>query len=157
MDIDFAAPADLAAMADLLGELFVLESDFTPRRDRQLKALAWLLDHPDHGRLFVLREGAEVIGMANALIHVSTAEGGPVLVLEDVIVAAGHRGQGLGRQLVEHVLAWARAAGHSRVTLLADRENAAALRFYRSLGFEESAMVVRRFRLDEAKQGGGPL
>ncbi|MBI5901570.1 MAG: GNAT family N-acetyltransferase [Rhodocyclales bacterium] len=134
-------------MADLLGQLFALESDFTPRREKQRVALAWLLDHPDRGRLFVLRDGATVVGMANALINVSTAEGGPVLVLEDVILAESHRGQGHGRRLVEHVLAWARGAGLARVTLLADRDNAAALRFYQTLGFEESAMVVRRRRL----------
>jgi GNAT superfamily N-acetyltransferase len=147
MEIGFASAADLDAMAGLLGELFALESDFTPHGEKQRAALAWLLDHPDHGRLFVLRDGAAVVGMANALINVSTAEGGPVLVLEDVIVAAAHRGRGHGRRLVEHVLAWAAAEGMRRVTLLADRDNAAALRFYRTLGFEESAMVVRRKRL----------
>ncbi|MBK7766077.1 MAG: GNAT family N-acetyltransferase [Sulfuritalea sp.] len=48
------------------------------------------------------------VGMAgNALISISTAEGGPVLILEDVIVGAGHRGGGHGRRLVEHVLRWA--------------------------------------------------
>jgi GNAT superfamily N-acetyltransferase len=70
-----------------------------------------------------------------------------VLILEDVIVAASHRGGGRGRRLIEHVLAWAAAEGMSRVTLLADRDNASALRFYRTLGFEESAMVVRRRQL----------
>ncbi|MBI5109100.1 MAG: GNAT family N-acetyltransferase [Rhodocyclales bacterium] len=144
MQTGFAGQADLDAMADLLGELFALETDFTPDRARQRAALRWILDHPDHGRLFVLRDGDAVVGMANALIQVSTAEGGPVLVLEDVIVAASHRGRGQGRRLVEHVLAWARDTGLSRVTLLADRDNAAALRFYQALGFEESAMVVRR-------------
>ena len=147
MEIDFATAAELDVMADLLGELFALESDFAPQRDKQLAALAWLLEHPAHGRLFVLRDGDAVVGMANALISISTAEGGPVLVLEDVIIAAGHRGGGHGRRLVTHVLAWAAAAGMSRVTLLADRDNAAALRFYKTLGFEESAMVVRRFRM----------
>ena len=144
---DFAADADIDAMADLLHELFTLESDFRPQRKKQLAALRWILDHPDHGRLFVLREAGRVIGMANALISISTAEGGPVLILEDVIVAAGHRGGGHGRCLVEHVMAWAATEGMSRVTLLADRDNASALRFYRTLGFEESAMVVRRRRL----------
>ena len=141
---DFAADADIDAMADLLHELFTLESDFRPQREKQLAALRWILDHPDHGRLFVLRDAGRVIGMANALISISTAEGGPVLILEDVIVAASHRGGGHGRRLVEHVLAWAAAEGMSRVTLLADRDNASALRFYRTLDFEESAMVVRR-------------
>lgn len=148
---DFAADTDIDAMADLLHELFTLESDFRPQREKQLAALRWILDHPDHGRLFVLRDAGRVIGMANALISISTAEGGPVLILEDVIVAASHRGAGHGRRLIEHVLAWAAAEGMSRVTLLADRDNIAALRFYRMLGFDESAMVVRRRRLGPSR------
>ena len=147
MQIDFATAADLDAMAGLLGELFALEADFKPDRARQLAALRWILDHPAHGRLFVARDGGRVVGMANALVSISTAEGGPVLILEDVILAASHRGGGHGRRLVEHVLAWARSQGMSRATLLADRDNAAALAFYERLGFAESAMAVRRRRL----------
>ncbi|MCK9388245.1 MAG: GNAT family N-acetyltransferase [Sulfuritalea sp.] len=145
--IEFAGADDIEAMADLLYELFTLESDFQPQRAKQLAALRWILDHPAHGRLFVARDGGQVVGMANALVSVSTAEGGPVLILEDVILAASHRGGGHGRQLVEHVLAWAKNEGMPRVTLLADQDNAAALDFYEQLGFEKSAMVVRRKRL----------
>ena len=47
---DFAADTDIDAMADLLHELFTLESDFRPQRKKQLAALSWILDHPDHGR-----------------------------------------------------------------------------------------------------------
>ena len=155
MEIGFATRADLGAMADLLGELFALEGEFAPRREKQLAALELLLDDADHGRLFVLRDGGRVVGMANALIHVSTAEGGPVLLLEDVIVAATHRGRGHGRRLVEHVLDWARESGLSRATLLADRDNRPALDFYRRLGFEESAMVVRRLRLQARSRRAG--
>lgn len=142
--IDFATAADLPALADLLGELFRLESDFQPVRDKQLAGLRLILDQPALGRLFVLRVDGRVAGMANALITVSTAEGAPVLLLEDVIVAAEFRGGGHGRALVEHVVAWARGAGMARVTLLADQANAAALAFYRRLGFDASAMVVLR-------------
>ena len=142
--VEFATAADLPAMADLLHELFTLESDFTPQRERQLCGLALILAEPSIGRLFVLRVDGEVAGMANALISVSTASGTRVLLLEDVIVAGAHRGRGFGRRLVEHVCAWARDQGMSRVTLLADRDNAAALDFYRRLGFTDSAMVVRR-------------
>lgn len=150
MQIEFAGSADLDAMAGLLGELFALEADFAPDRAKQLAALRWILDHPAHGRLFVLRDGDKVAGMANALVSVSTAEGGPVLILEDVILAAEHRGGGHGRRLVEHVLGWAHSQGMSRVTLLADKDNQAALDFYRRLGFEESALVVRRCRTRKA-------
>lgn len=144
VNIDFAGAADLKAMADLLAELFTLESDFVPERDKQLAGLRLILDDRSIGRLFVLRVDGRVAGMANALLTVSTAEGRRVVLLEDVIVGAAHRGRGLGRALVEHVVAWARAEGLPRVTLLADRDNAAALAFYQRLGFASSAMRVLR-------------
>jgi GNAT superfamily N-acetyltransferase len=142
--ITFATEADLPAMADLLYELFTLESDFKPERKKQIAGLKLILDTPQIGRLFVLRVDGRVVGMANALITVSTAQGAPVLLLEDVIVSRAARGGGLGRRLVEHVCDWASAQGMSRVTLLADKDNAPALAFYDRLGFESSAMVVRR-------------
>lgn len=142
--IDFATAADLDAMADLLYELFTLESDFQPEREKQLRGLRLILDDPQIGRLFVVRVDGEIAGMANALITVSTAEGCRVLILEDVIVRAKFRGQQLGRRLIEHILDWARASGLPRVTLLADKDNAGALAFYEKLGFERSAMTVLR-------------
>lgn len=144
ISVGAAMPDDLEALADLLAELFLLESDFSPDRAKQLAALRHILDNPALGRLFVLRANGEVAGMANALITVSTAEGGPVLLLEDVILKRAYRGAGLGRRLVEHVLAWAAEAGMTRVTLLADKDNAAAVDFYRRLGFESSSMRVLR-------------
>jgi GNAT superfamily N-acetyltransferase len=144
VEIDFATAADLPQLADLLAELFALESDFAPERDKQLRGLHLILDEPALGRLFVLRVDGRVAGMANALITVSTSEGGKVLLLEDVIVSREHRGGGLGRMLVEHVLDWARGQGMTRATLLADRDNTPALDFYRRLGFEGSHMTVLR-------------
>ncbi len=131
-------------MDDLLHELFTLESDFQPRRDQQLRGLQQILAAPALGRLFVVRADGRVIGMANALISVSTALGSAVALLEDVIVQREYRGRGLGRRLVEQVCAWAKSQGMVRVTLLADKDNSAALAFYETLGFAPSAMVVRR-------------
>ncbi len=142
--IDQATEEDLPHLADLLAELFALESDFAPDREKQLRGLRLILDNPHLGRLFVLRVGGRVAGMANALITVSTSEGRRVLLLEDVIVGREHRGGGLGRRLVEHVLQWAKEQGMTRVTLLADRDNHPALDFYRRLGFETSNMTVLR-------------
>lgn len=146
--IEEAGHDDLEAMADLLAELFALERDFSPRRDKQLAGLRLILERPDLGRLFVLRVAGKVAGMANALITVSTAEGGRVLLLEDVIVGREYRGGGRGRGLVEHVLEWAANQGMTRVTLLADRANMPALGFYERLGFETSNMTVLRRILD---------
>jgi GNAT superfamily N-acetyltransferase len=151
IEIGFATTEDLPQLADLLAELFTLESDFKPEREKQLRGLRLILDNPELGRLFVLRDGERVLGMANALITVSTAEGGYVLLLEDVIVRSEHRGDGLGKMLVEHVLTWAKAEGMTRVTLLTDRGNTGALDFYRKLGFEDSSMVVMRYNTIKGK------
>ena len=145
-EIAQAETGDLGQLADLLAELFTLENDFRPDREKQLRGLHLILDNPALGRLFVLRDRGRVAGMANLLFTVSTAEGSRVAVLEDVILRNEYRGKGLGRRLVEHVLAWAGRAGMARVTLLADRDNKAALGFYRELGFDPSAMAVLRKR-----------
>ena len=142
--IDPASVDDLDAMADLLYELFTLESDFKPEREKQLRGLRLILEHPEIGQLLVLRVDGRAAGMANALITVSTAEGRKVVLLEDVIVNAAYRGQKLGRLLVEHIFDWAAQNGLPRVTLLADKDNAPALAFYERLGFETSAMRVLR-------------
>lgn len=142
--IDLASADDLEPMADLLAELFTLESDFKPERHKQLAGLRLILDTPAIGQLFVLRVDGKVAGMANALFTVSTAEGRRVVLLEDLIINAAHRGAGLGRKLIDHILTWSTAKGLPRVTLLADKDNVSALAFYERLGFEYSAMRVLR-------------
>ena len=147
IQIEFATAADLPYMADLLAELFTLESDFQPDREKQISGLRTILDEPELGKLFVLRVDGKVAGMANALFTISTAEGGRALLLEDVIVNRDYRGRGFGRQLVEYVLNWAKLRGIVRITLLADRENKPALDFYHRLGFGDSNMTVLRKKL----------
>ena len=61
-----------------------------------------------------------------------------------MIVNADYRGRGVGRALVEHVLAWAILEDMLRVTLLADCDNHAALAFYEKLDFCRSNMSVLR-------------
>jgi len=131
----------------MLAELFTLESDFQPDPAKQLRGLRTILDEPELGKLFVLRVEGKVAGMANALITISTAEGARALLLEDVIVRREYRGRGLGKQLIEHVLNWAKQRGMERVTLLADRDNRPALDFYSKQGFEPSHMTVMRRKL----------
>ncbi|MDD4912817.1 MAG: GNAT family N-acetyltransferase [Sideroxydans sp.] len=143
-DIEFATEEDLPQLADLLAELFALESDFQPDREKQMRGLRLILNDPAIGRLFVLRVDGKVTGMANALITISTAEGGPVVLLEDIIISGTYRGMGLGRRLFDHVVAWAKGQGMTRVTLLADGDNRSALAFYDNLEFELSNMVVLR-------------
>ena len=147
LQITEAEPSDIPALTLLLAQLFSMEEDFRPNGARQANGLKSIIGNRQAGRIFVLRNHDRIIGMANALFTISTAEGGPVILLEDVIVAEGYRHKGLGQTLVQHVLDWARENGFLRVTLLADRDNAPALQFYEKLGFLPSAMSVFRHSL----------
>lgn len=51
-------------------------------------------------------------------------------------VLPGHRRQGIGRQLLEHLAAQARVAGHVRLSLSVEHDNQ-ALQLYRRIGFQE--------------------
>lgn len=135
---------DLPALVGLLDQLFAQEAEFRPEPELQRRGLAMILADKRRGRILVLEEDGAVAAMVNLLESVSTALGGKVLTLEDVVVDKARRGRGLGSRLVAHALDWARAEGYLRVTLLTDRDNAGAIAFYRGLGFAESTMVPLR-------------
>lgn len=63
-------------------------------------------------------------------------------------VAPDHRGEGLGRALVEAAERWLAARGVPKVQLMVRAGNEAALGFYDRLGYESSDVVVLARRLD---------
>ncbi|MEW6488523.1 MAG: GNAT family N-acetyltransferase [Thermodesulfobacteriota bacterium] len=141
-----ARPSDLEALVALLGDLFSLEADFTPDPERQRRGLMLLLDGSEDRRVFVADAGGRAVGMATVQVLVSTAEGGPVGLVEDVVVAPEHRGRGLGRRLLAALEAWALERGLTRLQLLADRDNAPAFAFYEKAGWEGTRLVCWRKR-----------
>lgn len=151
--IEPATLDDLPQLADLLGELFALEPYFTPDRAKQLRGLRLIIERPEAGCILVIRKGPKILGMVNLLYTVSTVEGGPAILMEDFIVRAENRGQGLGTQLLEHAVQFARARGNTRITLLTDGNNAGGIRFYQRHDFTLSSMVPMRLRLGARKEG----
>jgi GNAT superfamily N-acetyltransferase len=86
--------------------------------------------------------------MINLLFTISTAEGGFVILLEDVIVHHDHRGQRVGDRLLRHAIEYARKKDFLRITLLTDRLNADGQRFFKAHGFNESHMLPMRLILN---------
>jgi GNAT superfamily N-acetyltransferase len=142
-----AARSDIPRLVELLGELFSHEREFSPDPDKQREALEAILADRSRGRIFVAREGSELVGMASLLYTISTAEGGKAALFEDLIVDPKHRRKGVGGKLVNYVIQQARAEGVLRITLLTDLENDTALGLYRKLGFVDSPMQPMRLHL----------
>jgi len=62
----------------------------------QLRGLRLIFEQPNRGRVFVLRRDNAIVGMINLLFTISTAEGGFVMLLEDLVVHDEYRGHGYG-------------------------------------------------------------
>jgi GNAT superfamily N-acetyltransferase len=141
---------DIESMVQLLQLLFALEQDFEPNPDRQRQGLKMMLDNPN-GCVLVAQGDGQVIGMCSGQLLISTAEGGPALLVEDVVIGEPWRGRGVGRLLMEAISGWAQGKNVNRLQLLADRNNTAALEFYRCLGWQGTELIcLRSFLGDEA-------
>lgn len=145
--IEKAAPSDIPALCELLALLFSQEAEFHPDPAAQRRGLAAILGDPDIGLILVARQGGAIAGMVNLLFTVSTALGKRVALLEDMVVAPAHRGSGVGGRLLEAAIELARRQGCCRITLLTDRVNEAAQRFYARQGFQASTMLPMRLPL----------
>lgn len=140
-----ATLSDLDALVRLLGQLFSIEADFEVDAARQRRGLSMLLDScGKHRCLLVAEVGGRVVGMASAQCLISTAEGSAAALVEDVVVEAAWRGCGIGRKLLQSLSAWAGDREISRLQLLADRGNAAALRFYEKNGWKKTQLICLR-------------
>ena len=148
MHIEKATPADITAISELLSVLFAQEAEFKPNPEAQVKGLAQIINNSAIGAVLVARNAGQIVGMVNLLFTVSTALGERVALLEDMVVSSQHRGAGVGSQLLTHAIAFARAQGCKRITLLTDRVNESAQRFYAKQGFVVSTMVPMRLFLE---------
>ena len=147
MEISKATKEDIPGLCELLGFLFTQEAEFQPDRSLQSAGLREIIDFPERGRILVLRDGANPIGMINLLYTVSTALGGRVILLEDMVVHPDHRGKGAGSKLLQAAIDFAESLGCRRITLLTDQTNKSAQRFYKRYGFTISEMTAMRLSM----------
>lgn len=147
MHIEKATLADIPALSDLLSILFAQEAEFIPNPEAQQRGLAHIIGNAEMGAVWVAKQDQHIVGMVNILFTVSTALGERVALLEDMVIAPAQRGEGVGTALLSAAIAWAGAQGCKRITLLTDRTNIAAQRFYGKQGFTASSMLPMRLPL----------
>lgn len=136
---------DVDHLVHLLGLLFTIEEDFSVDAGKQREGLRLLVEN-QRACVLVAEHGGQVIGMCTGQMVISTAEGGPSVLVEDVVVEPEYRGQGVGRALMNALTEWAKGQGATRMQLLADRNNPPAFAFYERLGWTSTALIcLRRF------------
>jgi GNAT superfamily N-acetyltransferase len=149
MVIEKATVADITQLCCLLDILFSQEVEFKPDADTQERGLRAIVTNPDVGVILVARHNDTLVGMVNILFTVSTALGGRVGILEDMVVIPSKRSSGVGSQLLNAAIATARENNCQRLTLLTDSDNETAHGFYEKHSFTRSPMLPFRLLLNE--------
>lgn len=136
---------DIDALVLLLRQLFEIESDFEFEPGLHRRGLALMLDGClKHKCIKVAEIRGRVVGMCTAQTLISTAQGGIVALIEDLVVDASLRGQGIGAKLLHSIEQWAHSRGATRLQLLADCNNTSALTFYGKNGWQRTHLVCIR-------------
>lgn len=132
---------DVPSLIGLLKILFSLERDFTVDESKQRDGLLMMLEDSTNRCIIVAEVNKNVVGMCTAQILVSTAEGGPVALIEDVVVDKEYRKMGIGKELLLAIESWAVGQGAKRLQLLADRNNTPALEFYNKMSWKLTELI----------------
>lgn len=98
-----------------------------------------------HSPLFLLLDSDAVIGMLTVGIYLSPT--GSKAWIEDVVVDNAYRGQGLGRKLVTHAIAYCQEQGIDTLMLTSNPKRIAANALYQSLHFERKETNVYKMKM----------
>lgn len=148
--VEPATIEDLPNLVQLVSELMDLQVDFMSNPEAHERGLALILEQPQRGRIFVLRNDDQIFGMVNLLFTISTALGGLVILLEDFVIHPNHRGQGYGTLLLDYVKNFAKQKKFKRITLLTDKMGTESQSFFQKEGFDHSSMVPMRLMVDKS-------
>ena len=108
--------------------------------DRALaEALGLFLARPEIGIVWIASTvdagGAQPVGACVVCYAISTSRGTLVAKLDDVTVAAGWQGRGVGQAMLGALAEYLRTHAITRIDTACHRDNTQAWRFYERLGF----------------------
>ena len=95
------------------------------------------------------RSEPAVVGIANYVIHENTSAMSPVCYLQDLFVDPAHRGGGVGRALIDALVAEMQRQGWARLYWNTRRDNAAARALYDQ--YTEESGFVRYVLVNEER------
>jgi GNAT superfamily N-acetyltransferase len=137
-----ATPEDVPSLVALFQELDRMQADwrvFTPRPgfyDEVGERYRQAMTNPDAVVLVVVDDEGEVVGMSYGEARTpSRFSDERALELSGVVVRAGYRGRGVGRELVHEAARFAAERGVAWIELKTFAPNRGAMEFWEDLGF----------------------
>lgn len=130
-------------------ELIPLARPYIKRWDYNAEDVARYTPLLANGFSWGAYEGRPLAGLAIAEPHAWNR----VLWVWEFHVAEGRRGQGIGRQLMEHLAQRAQAAGLRALVCETQNTNPRAINFYRQTGFTLEGVDLSYYTNDDAIEG----
>jgi GNAT superfamily N-acetyltransferase len=141
-----AMPADEAPVLGLFEELLDPPGrrprDYT--RTRGAAGFRHALANPAADILLGVSEDGSIVGLASVYVDLESIRFGRRCWLEDLVVTAGRRGQGIGRRLLDAATAWARERGCTHLQLNSAAARKDAHRFYLANGMAQVSLNFGR-------------
>jgi GNAT superfamily N-acetyltransferase len=132
-----AAPADAAAIARL-------NAAYDDLRATPEQIAAQLVACAPVETAFLAEVDGRVVGMVCLRLLTTVCDPTPYAELTELFVEASARRLGVGRALVAHVEAQARARGAAELVLMTAWRNTDAHAFYHALGYRNYTIMMRR-------------
>jgi ribosomal protein S18 acetylase RimI-like enzyme len=104
--------------------------------EQQQSLVRQLHDNP-MCRCFLFSMGNRYVGFSTCFFITSTFKAKPYLYIHDLFVAENNENKGLGTQLLNALVGYARRAGCCKVTLEVRSDNDRAMHVYKKLGFTD--------------------
>ena len=153
IEIRPAEPGDASALVALAAAVgkepgeWLLTTDTWRSAADERRYLRTVRRHPD-AAVFVALDGDRIVARLSVARdpHPASAHVADL----GLIVAAGHRRRGIGRQMLDTVVTWAHSAGVRKLELHVFPWNAPAIRLYETYGFVREGHRRGHYRRDGA-------
>ncbi|MEM7279749.1 MAG: GNAT family N-acetyltransferase [Pseudomonadota bacterium] len=145
--IDDAIAADAQVICDF-NRLLALETEnIRLNPERVLAGVHALLSDPTKGRYWLAKDGARIVGQVMVTYEWSDWSNASYWWLGSVYVDAEYRGQGIFKNLFEHVAQMAQADAAAAIRLYVEHDNHRAQNVYRNLGMSNSHYHIMALEL----------
>jgi ribosomal protein S18 acetylase RimI-like enzyme len=152
MEIRLVTEADFEQVGHIFAEENRFHAELVPEVIQvadPIMTQEWFDDvlHDPEKTLFVAEIGKDVVGVA--LFELRTNIDDPIfrqrryVYINEIAVAASHRGQGNGRMLMEKIRQWGQAKGIAEIELQVWERNDQAIGFYEKLGYQTWRRTMR--------------